>query len=228
MPWSSPIYQKHLQQLNKKWDAQSEQKCRAFEESIKVVNTTNSRKANLKSKIKMTDSTLTKHPTLSIIGVSRGRLPCHAHPSGSVLNAIHNHRKHFRWVILFEKNKKTMYDNDTPRLDVVHSLESDRSTTAKTGQKSKSRMVVQTWHAIRAMRSDEKPDIRMASNVGFALAGSTSRNQQDGNNINILRTSAEEPAGLFGGNSGCSTSKQWSWRAHQSYKGQNSRSCRAG
>jgi hypothetical protein len=44
------------------------------------------------------------------------------------------------------------------------------------------------------MRSDEKPDIRMASNVGFALAGSTSRNQQDCNNINILRTSAEEPA----------------------------------
>ncbi|KAM0837675.1 hypothetical protein ACQ4PT_061498 [Festuca glaucescens] len=55
-------------------------------------------------------------------------------------------------------------------------------------------MVVQTCHAIHAMRSDEKPDIRMVSNAGVALAGSTLMNQQDGNNINILRTSVEEPA----------------------------------
>ncbi|KAM0902624.1 hypothetical protein ACQ4PT_019186 [Festuca glaucescens] len=82
----------------------------------------------------------------------------------------------------------------TPREQVVHSPESGRSTTAVTGQKSESRMVVQTCHAIRAMRSGEKPDIRMASNAGVALAGSTLMNQQDGNNINILRTSVEEPA----------------------------------
>ncbi|KAM0848012.1 hypothetical protein ACQ4PT_054645 [Festuca glaucescens] len=55
-------------------------------------------------------------------------------------------------------------------------------------------MVVQTCHAIRAMRSDEKPAIIMVSNAGVALAGSTLMNQQDGNNINILRTSVEEPA----------------------------------